>query len=76
MDVRDTGIGIAPEMRDRIFEAFTQADEMIHLEYGGLGIGLAIAKTLLDLMGGRIWVDSMPGQGSRFSIALPRTARA
>jgi signal transduction histidine kinase/ADP-ribose pyrophosphatase YjhB (NUDIX family) len=76
VDVRDTGIGIAPEMRDRIFEAFTQADESIHLEYGGLGIGLAIAKTLLDLMGGRIWVDSMPGQGSRFSIALPRTARA
>jgi two-component system sensor histidine kinase BarA len=76
LDVKDTGIGIAPEQRDQIFEAFTQADESIHLEYGGLGIGLAIAKTLVTLMGGRIWVDSMPGQGSRFSIALPRTARA
>jgi signal transduction histidine kinase/ADP-ribose pyrophosphatase YjhB (NUDIX family) len=76
VDVRDTGIGIAPEQRDLIFEAFTQADESIHLEYGGLGIGLAIAKTLVTLMGGRIWVDSMPGQGSRFSLALPRTARA
>ncbi|MEZ0230583.1 MAG: ATP-binding protein, partial [Planctomycetota bacterium] len=75
-DIRDTGIGIPPEQRDRIFEAFTQADESIHLEYGGLGIGLAIAKTLASLMGGRIWVDSMPGQGSRFSIALPKTARA
>ncbi|HZV01595.1 MAG TPA: ATP-binding protein [Planctomycetota bacterium] len=76
LDVKDTGIGIAPEQRDRIFEAFTQADESIHLEYGGLGIGLAIAKTLVTLMGGRIWVDSVPGQGSRFSIALPKTARA
>ncbi len=76
LEVRDTGIGIAPEQRERIFEAFTQADESIHLEYGGLGIGLAIAKTLVTLMGGRIWVDSVPGQGSRFTIALPKTARA
>jgi signal transduction histidine kinase/ADP-ribose pyrophosphatase YjhB (NUDIX family) len=76
IDVKDTGIGIPPEQREFIFEAFTQADETIHLEYGGLGIGLAIAKTLVERMGGRIWVDSAPNVGSRFSFSLPRTAPA
>ncbi|MBI3724195.1 NUDIX domain-containing protein [bacterium] len=76
VEVKDTGIGIAPEQHERVFEPFTQADESIHLDYGGLGIGLAIAKTLVGLMGGRIWVDSALGAGSKFSVLLPRTARA
>jgi signal transduction histidine kinase/ligand-binding sensor domain-containing protein/CheY-like chemotaxis protein len=64
--VADTGIGIAPEYHQAIFESFNQADNSITRKYGGAGLGLAISTRLVSLMGGRMWLESRPGQGSRF----------
>lgn len=65
-EVTDTGIGIADEKQEHIFNLFTQADESTSRQYGGTGLGTAIAKQLVELMGGRIWLQSTPGIGTTF----------
>jgi signal transduction histidine kinase/AmiR/NasT family two-component response regulator len=71
--VRDTGMGIAPQKRSVIFEAFAQADGSARRRQGGTGLGLAICKKLVQLMNGRIWVDSTEGKGSTFSFVATFT---
>ena len=66
--VKDTGIGIAPENIEKIFEPFSQADASITRNYGGTGLGLYICKQLVEMLGGEIWVESEAGKGSTFSF--------
>ena len=69
--IADTGIGIAPDKLDTIFDSFSQVDSSLSRRFGGLGIGLAIAWQLIELMNGELVVDSELGVGSRFHVFLP-----
>jgi PAS domain S-box-containing protein len=69
--VKDNGIGIKAEVQDKIFERFRQADMYINKKYGGTGLGLAISKAFIELLGGKIWVESRIGKGSTFFFTIP-----
>ena len=69
--VRDTGVGIAPELLPRIFDLFTQAERSLDRSQGGLGIGLCLVQRLVEMHGGNVEVYSVLGQGSEFVVRLP-----
>lgn len=71
VNVSDTGIGIQPEERERLFKPFHQLDNGLARKYEGTGLGLSISKRLVELMGGTVWLESKPGQGSTFGFRLP-----
>ena len=69
--VKDTGIGIPPELHGKIFERFFQVDNLVSRKFGGTGLGLSICKAYVELMGGKIWVNSRPGVGTDFRFTMP-----
>lgn len=71
VDVRDTGIGLAPNKLAMLFTSFYQADPSATREFGGMGLGLSLVKSLVELHGGRVWAESTLGEGSTFSFSLP-----
>jgi len=73
--VRDTGPGISAADQVKLFQEFQQADNSITRRKGGTGLGLAISKRIIEMHGGRVWVESVAGQGSTFSFMLPVTVK-
>jgi signal transduction histidine kinase len=71
MNIKDTGVGIAPNEVDLIFERFYRTENPLKVEAGGTGLGLSLVKPLIELLGGRIWVESVLKEGSTFSFILP-----
>jgi len=74
VSVRDTGPGISAAGQAKLFQEFQQADNAITKKKGGTGLGLAISKRIIEMHGGKIWVDSEPGAGSDFHFTLPLAA--
>jgi signal transduction histidine kinase len=74
IEVLDTGIGIAPEDQDRIFEEFVSMDRGVERRLGGSGLGLSIARRIVEMHGGELGLDSSPGEGSRFYLTLPTSS--
>jgi len=70
IEVTDTGIGISEEQQSRLFRSFEQAESDTTRNFGGTGLGLAISKSIIELMGGRIWIKSEPGKGSKFAFTI------
>ena len=75
INVKDTGIGIPPDRLDRLFKVFSQVDASTNRKFGGTGLGLAITKRFVELMGGRVWVESTLGQGSVFALTFMAEVR-
>ena len=71
VSVSDTGIGISPEQQERVFERFYQIDGSSTREYGGVGLGLAVCKEIVEALGGSIWLESNVGEGTTFTFSLP-----
>lgn len=69
--VKDSGIGIPEDKKDIIFKKFRQVDDSHTRKFGGVGLGLALAEKLIELLNGKIWFDSRPGKGSVFYFSLP-----
>ena len=69
--VSDTGIGIDSQKREIIFERFRQGDESLKRSYGGIGLGLTISKGIVEQLGGKIWLDTLPPEGSKFCFTIP-----
>ncbi|MCL6271053.1 response regulator [Sansalvadorimonas sp. 2012CJ34-2] len=74
--VKDTGIGLSEDQMSRLFQSFSQADTSTTRRYGGTGLGLAICHRLVDMMGGRVWVESDPGEGANFQFVIQLGVRA